>query len=110
MIIQIIGLPGSGKTTLAKALMGHTDAIHLNADEVRADLNKDLGFTPEDRIEQARRMGALARLLHAQGRVVFAITGEAALSALIAFWETILKISIYYWHERIWNKVRWGRI
>ena len=70
MIIQIIGLPGSGKTTLAKALMEHTDAIHLNADEVRADLNKDLGFTPEDRIEQARRMGALARLLHSQGRVV----------------------------------------
>lgn len=70
MIIQIIGLPGSGKTTLAKALMEHTDAIHLNADEVRADLSKDLGFTPEDRIEQARRMGALARLLHTQGRVV----------------------------------------
>lgn len=70
MIIQIIGLPGSGKTTLAKALMEHIDAIHLNADEVRADLNKDLGFTPEDRIEQARRMGALARLLHSQGRTV----------------------------------------
>ena len=49
MIIQIIGLPGSGKTTLAKALMECTDAIHLNADEVRADLNKDLGFTSEDR-------------------------------------------------------------
>jgi hypothetical protein len=70
LIIQIIGLPGSGKTTLAKALTEHTDAIHLNADEIRADLNKDLGFTPEDRIEQARRMGALARLLHAQGRTV----------------------------------------
>ena len=70
MIIQIIGLPGSGKTTLAKALMEHTDTIHLNADEVRADLNKDLGFTPEDRIEQSRRMGALARLLDAQGRTV----------------------------------------
>ena len=70
MIIQIIGLPGSGKTTLAKAMLEHTDAIHLNADEVRADLNKDLGFTPEDRVEQARRMGALARLLDKQGRVV----------------------------------------
>ena len=70
MIIQIIGLPGSGKTTLAKALLEHTDAIHLNADEVRSDLNKDLGFTPEDRIEQARRMGALARLLDSQGRLV----------------------------------------
>ena len=70
MIIQIIGLPGTGKTTLARALMEHTDAIHLNADEVRADLNKDLGFAPEDRVEQSRRMGALARLLHAQGRIV----------------------------------------
>lgn len=70
MIIQVIGLPGSGKTTLSKALLEHTDAIHLNADEVRADLNKDLGFAPEDRIEQARRMGALARLLDAQGRLV----------------------------------------
>lgn len=70
MIIQIIGLPGSGKTTLAKTLMEHTDAIHLNADEIRSDLNADLGFTPEDRIEQARRMGALARLLYSQGRTV----------------------------------------
>ena len=70
MIIQVIGLPGSGKTTLAKTLLEHTDAIHLNADEVRADLNKDLGFTPEDRVEQARRMGALARLLDKQGRTV----------------------------------------
>lgn len=72
MIIQIIGLPGSGKTTLAKSFLEHTDAIHLNADEVRADLNKDLGFSPEDRVEQARRMGALARLLSSQGRVVIA--------------------------------------
>ena len=70
MIIQIIGLPGSGKTTLAKALMEHTDAIHLNADEIRSDLNKDLGFTLEDRLEQARRMGALARLISSQGRLV----------------------------------------
>lgn len=70
MIIQIIGLPGSGKTTLAKVLMEHIDAIHLNADEVREDLNKDLGFSIEDRIEQARRMGALARLLSRQGRIV----------------------------------------
>ena len=67
MIIQIIGLPGSGKTTLAKELADRINAIHLNADEVRAELNKDLGFAPEDRIEQARRMGALSRLLSKQG-------------------------------------------
>jgi adenylate kinase family enzyme len=72
VILQIIGLPGSGKSTLATKLLEHMDAIHLNADEVRADLNKDLGFTPSDRIEQARRMGALSRLLSKQGKIVIA--------------------------------------
>jgi molybdopterin-guanine dinucleotide biosynthesis protein len=70
MIILFFGLPGSGKTTLAKEIMKRTPAIHLNADEVRADLSLDLGFSPEDRIEQARRMGAMARLLSAQGHTV----------------------------------------
>lgn len=67
MIIQIIGLPGSGKTELAKALKERINAIHLNADEVRATVNSDLGFTTEDRIEQARRMGEMARLIAKQG-------------------------------------------
>lgn len=67
MIIQVIGLPGAGKTTFAKELSERINAIHLNADEVRADLNKDLGFSEEDRIEHARRMGALARLMSEQG-------------------------------------------
>ena len=67
MIIQVIGLPGSGKTTFAKELSSRINAIHLNADQVRADLNKDLGFSEEDRIEQARRMGALSRLISSQG-------------------------------------------
>jgi adenylylsulfate kinase len=67
VIIQIIGLPGSGKTELAKALKERINAVHLNADEVRAGLNNDLGFTHEDRVEQARRMGELARLISKQG-------------------------------------------
>lgn len=66
MIIQIIGLPGSGKTELAKALKERINAIHLNADEVRSTVNSDLGFTQEDRIEQARRMGEIARLIAKQ--------------------------------------------
>ena len=70
MIIQIIGLPGTGKTALAKELCRRTDAIHLNADDVRADLNKDLGFSVEDRVEQARRLGALSRLISNQGKLV----------------------------------------
>lgn len=67
MIIQIIGLPGSGKTELAKALKERINAIHLNADEVRSTVNSDLGFSVEDRLEQARRMGAMARLIASQG-------------------------------------------
>jgi hypothetical protein len=67
MIIQVMGLPGTGKTVLAKELADRVNAIHFNADEVRADLNSDLGFSDEDRIEQARRLGALARLTSRQG-------------------------------------------
>jgi adenylylsulfate kinase len=67
VIIQIIGLPGSGKTELAKALKERINAIHLNADEVRATINSDLGFTIEDRVEHARRLGEIARVISKQG-------------------------------------------
>ena len=67
MIIQIIGLPGSGKTTLATALADRINAVHLNADYVRSTINSDLGFTIEDRIEHARRMGEMSRILSDQG-------------------------------------------
>jgi len=70
MIIQIIGQAGAGKTTLAIELADRINAIHINADKVRADLNKDLGFELADRIENARRLGALARLLDEQGQIV----------------------------------------
>lgn len=67
MIIQIIGLPGSGKTTLAKELALRINAIHLNADYVRSTINSDLGFSPEDRVEHARRLGEMSRMLSGQG-------------------------------------------
>lgn len=70
MILQIIGLPGSGKTSLAKELCRRTDGIHINADEVRSELSADLGFSPQDRIEQARRLGSVSRLLSKQGKLV----------------------------------------
>ena len=66
MIIQVIGQAGTGKTALAERLADHINAIHINADKVRAGLNKDLGFELKDRIENARRLGELARLLNNQ--------------------------------------------
>ena len=57
--ILIMGLPGAGKTTLAKALMPRLNAVHFNADSVRENISKDLGFAHADRVEHARRMGWL---------------------------------------------------
>jgi adenylylsulfate kinase len=70
LIVVISGLPGTGKTALAKEIVRRTNAIHLNADDVRSDLSSDLGFAIEDRLEQARRMGAVARLLSNQNHIV----------------------------------------
>jgi len=57
--ILVMGLARAGKTTLSKVLAPRLNAVHFNADEVRANINKDLGFAEGDRIEHARRMGWL---------------------------------------------------
>jgi nucleoside-triphosphatase THEP1 len=69
MKILIMGLPGSGKTTLARLLAPKLKAVHWNADAVRANLNTHLGFSETDRIEQARRMGWLCDQVTAAGQV-----------------------------------------
>jgi adenylate kinase family enzyme len=111
MIIQIIGLPGSGKTELAKALKERINAIHLNADEVRQDLNSDLGFSKEDRVEQARRMGALSRLLSKQNQIVVADfvcpteqTREVFGKADFIIWVDRIEQSRYEDTNTIWEK------
>src|SRR5580704_13442456 len=69
--ILIMGLPGAGKTTLANALAPLLNAVVFNADAVRANLSRDLGFSHEDRVEHARRMGWMSdRVVEAGGTVI----------------------------------------
>lgn len=72
MKILVMGLAGSGKTTLAKALAHRLDAVHFNADAVRQNLSKDLGFSIADRIEQAKRMKFLCDCVSKAGHYVIA--------------------------------------
>ena len=70
--ILIMGLPGVGKTTLAKHLAAMLAAVHLNADEIRKEIHKDLGFSIEDRIEHSRRMGVLCDIVSRSDNYVIA--------------------------------------
>ncbi|MBU6277958.1 MAG: adenylyl-sulfate kinase [Actinomycetales bacterium] len=74
-VAWLTGLPGSGKSTIADAVVRrlHAQGVHcyvLDGDNVRTGLNKDLGFTPEDRAENVRRVAEVARLMHDAGLVV----------------------------------------
>ena len=70
-IVLIMGLPGSGKTTLAKELVPMLNAKWLNADKVRTEYN-DWDFSEEGRVRQANRMRDLAKKLRDKGNYVVA--------------------------------------
>jgi adenylylsulfate kinase len=70
-IILIMGLPGSGKTTLANELGPMLSAKRLNADEVRKEAN-DWDFSAEGRKRQAKRMAEFATILKDEGNYVVA--------------------------------------
>ena len=72
MKILIMGLPGAGKTTLATALARELSCVHFNADEIRKEINKDLGFSLADRLEHARRMGVMCDIASRYGAHVIA--------------------------------------
>ena len=70
-IILIMGLPGSGKTTLAKELASLINAKRINADEVRK-ANNDWDFSEEGRTRQSKRMSELALKKKKEGHNVIA--------------------------------------
>lgn len=74
-IIWLTGLSGAGKTTIANLIEQrlHTARHHtmlLDGDNIRHGLNRDLGFTEADRVENIRRVGEVARLMTEAGLIV----------------------------------------
>jgi adenylylsulfate kinase len=73
-VIWFTGLSGSGKTTLASALernlfeKGHLTQV-LDGDNIRTGINNNLGFSPEDRMENIRRIAEIAKLLINSGLI-----------------------------------------
>ena len=74
-VLWFTGLSGAGKSTIANLVEAglHARGVHtlmLDGDNVRHGLNKDLGFTEADRVENIRRVGEVAKLMTDAGLVV----------------------------------------
>jgi len=74
-VLWFTGLPGAGKSTIANLVEAglHARGVHtvmLDGDNVRHGLNRDLGFTETDRVENIRRVGEVAKLMSDAGLVV----------------------------------------
>ncbi len=75
-VLWFTGLSGSGKSTIVNALENvlnkeyHVHTYLLDGDNIRNRLNKDLGFSPEDRKENIRRIGEVSCLLYDAGLIV----------------------------------------
>jgi bifunctional enzyme CysN/CysC len=75
MVLWLTGLSGAGKSTIAnlveqKLARMNRHTFLLDGDNVRHGLNKDLGFTDADRVENIRRVGEVARLMTDAGLIV----------------------------------------
>jgi bifunctional enzyme CysN/CysC len=76
-LLWFTGLSGAGKSTIANLVEKRLVSMErhtylLDGDNVRHGLNKDLGFTPQDRVENIRRVGEVAKLMVDAGLIVLA--------------------------------------
>jgi adenylylsulfate kinase len=128
VVIWFTGLSSSGKSTIARAVeerlfeRGHLSCV-LDGDNIRHGLNKNLGFSPEDREENIRRIGEVAKL--------FADAGLITMTAFISpyrkdrdqnrgllkeseFIEVFVKVSLDVAEQRdpkgLYKKARTGEI
>ena len=129
-VVWLTGLSGAGKSTIAQALEAElfTRGIHtyvLDGDNIRHGLNSNLGFSPEDRFENIRRVSEVAKLMADAGTV--AITAfispyrldrqrarEIALEAGAEFVEVFVDAPLEVCEERdpkdLYKKARAGKI
>lgn len=128
IVLWLTGLPSSGKSTLAheverRLFEAGCNSYVLDGDNIRHGLNKNLGFSPEDRNENIRRIGEVARLFADAG--VIAITAfispyredraqARALNYQGRFIEVYCKCSVNECERRdvkgLWRKARKGEV
>ena len=126
--VWLTGLSGSGKSTVAVAAEGALvesgrHAYVLDGDNIRHGLNKNLGFSPEDRTENIRRIGEVSKLFTDAGMIVFTSfispyrQDRDEVRALMAdgdFVEVYVKASVEVCEERdpkgLYKKARAGEI
>ena len=100
LFVQLTGLPGVGKTTLSQIVkeklqqQGREIEV-LDGDTLRKTMNKDLGFSKEDRQENIRRLGALAYSHVVQNKVVI-------IAAINPYEKTRRELKEKYGAKTIW--------
>lgn len=129
-VIWLTGLSGAGKSTIANLLdqMLFAQGRHtylLDGDNVRHGLNRDLGFTPADRVENVRRVAEVARLMADAGLIVIvslispyrlergmarALIEAAGLSFIEVFVDTPLAIAEQRDPKGLYRKARRGEL
>jgi len=129
-VMWFTGLSGSGKSTIACALesalvnMGK-HCYRLDGDNVRMGLNKNLGFSPEDREENIRRIGEVAKLFADAGIITLTsfispyrkdrdiarkVCEESGLKFIEAYAETPLDVAESRDPKGLYKKARAGEI
>lgn len=127
-ILWLTGLSGSGKSTLAQAVekelfLRRCHTYILDGDNVRHGLNRDLGFSPEDRTENIRRISEVAKLMMDAGSIVMTAfispyradrDGAREIAPADSFIEVFCKCSLEECERRdpkgLYKKARAGKI